>query len=56
MKNEIDICIFCKKELEEFEEDVCDSCKQFMRIKYPTTKCLEEQIRCHKRNAKKRKQ
>ena len=47
-------CIICGKELEEFEEDICNSCYHIMRIKYPKNKCLEEQIRCHKRNAKKR--
>ena len=48
-------CIFCGKELDKFEKDICNSCYQIMRIKYPKIKCLEEQIKCHKRNAKKRK-
>ena len=47
-------CISCGKELEEYEKNVCDSCFRFFSTKY-STKCLEEQIKCHKRNAKKRK-
>ena len=48
-------CIFCGKELNEFEKDVCHSCYFIMRMKYPITKCLEEQIKCHKRNAKRKR-
>ena len=46
-------CIICGKELEEDEQDTCDSCFRVLRAKYTKTKCLEEQIKCHKKNAKK---
>ncbi len=48
-------CALCGKELEEFEKDACYSCYLIMKMKYPEIKCLEEQIKCHKRNAKKLK-
>jgi len=51
----MDECVFCGKELEKFEKDICNSCYFIMKMKYPITKCLEEQIRCHKRNTKKQK-
>jgi hypothetical protein len=50
----MDECISCGKELEEYEKDFCDSCSRFFCNKY-STKCLEEQIKCHKRHAKKRR-
>ena len=48
-------CIFCGKDLEEDEQDTCDSCFRFLKAKYPKTK-LQEVIKCHKRHAKKLKQ
>jgi hypothetical protein len=48
-------CTLCKKELDEFERELCHSCYPLMRMKYPKIKCLEEQIKCHKRHAKKRR-
>lgn len=47
-------CISCGRELERYEKDLCDSCSRFFGSIY-STKCLEEQIRCHKKNAKKLK-
>lgn len=49
----MDYCVVCGGELSKYETDICDSCRRVMQIKYPETKCLEEQIECHKRHAKK---
>lgn len=48
-------CILCGREIEEDENDICTSCFRVLKVKYPKNKCLEEQIKCHKRNAKKLK-
>lgn len=55
MQEEKENCCICGKELKELEEDVCASCYRLMRMKYPKTKCLEEQIKCHKRNTKRKR-
>lgn len=48
-------CILCGKELEKYEEDICDSCSRFLATKYPKTK-FREVIKWHKKNTKKLKE
>jgi rRNA maturation endonuclease Nob1 len=49
-------CIICGRALELYEDNFCDSCVRFFKIKYSSTKFLEERIKCHKKNAKRLKQ
>jgi hypothetical protein len=55
IKQDMAECSVCGKELDEFETDVCSSCLPILRMLHPKIKCLEEQIKCHKKNAKKLK-
>jgi hypothetical protein len=52
MENKIETCILCRKELDRFEEDICESCLRVLRKKYPSKTKLREVIKCHKENAK----
>jgi len=45
-------CILCGKELDEVKGDLCESCYNVLKAKYPKTK-LREVIKCHKKHAKK---
>jgi predicted nucleic acid-binding Zn ribbon protein len=51
----MDECIICGKELEKYEQDICDSCFRVLTAKYPRTK-FQEVIKWHKKNAKKLKE
>jgi len=45
-------CIICGKELEEKELDVCKTCFDVLRIKYPDYNKFKEVIKWHKEHAK----
>jgi len=45
-------CIVCKKDLEEFDVDVCKTCFDFLTIKYPNYTKFREVIKWHKKYLK----
>jgi hypothetical protein len=49
-------CFICEKELSEGEEEVCSTCKDFMKSKYSKSKKLNARLKCHKEQAEKLKQ
>ena len=52
---ENDKCLLCGTELVGLENEFCESCLLVLKMKYSSTKLLEEKIRCHKRHAKRLK-
>ena len=46
-------CILCGKELDKNEGEICGTCFDVLKHKYPKNKTFERRLKCHKKQAEK---
>lgn len=56
MKDKNEKCVVCGKELEKDEGEVCKTCYNVLKLKYPKNKNFKKSLKCHKKQTKKLKE